>query len=76
MLDAGVGKSSIAANIAIALATTGKKVQSDIRLISSKSSPSQVGLVDLDICGPSIPQLMSVAGEQVVSSEYGWTPLK
>ena len=36
----------------------------------------QVGLVDLDICGPSVPKLMAVEGKQVINSPYGWTPLK
>lgn len=36
----------------------------------------QVGIVDLDICGPSIPRLLGVEGQAVVNSQYGWTPLK
>jgi len=36
----------------------------------------QVGILDLDICGPSIPKLMGVDGMSVVSTQYGWTPLK
>ena len=36
----------------------------------------KVGLVDLDICGPSVPKLMAVEGKQVINSPYGWTPLK
>ncbi|XP_071959764.1 cytosolic Fe-S cluster assembly factor nubp1-A-like [Antedon mediterranea] len=56
----GVGKSSIAASLSIALAQNSKKV----------------GLVDLDICGPSISKLMAVDGEKVMNTQYGWTPLK
>ena len=33
-------------------------------------------MVDLDICGPSIPKLMAVEGEEVVNTQYGWTPLR
>ena len=36
----------------------------------------KVGLVDLDICGPSVPKLMAVEGKQVINSSYGWIPLK
>lgn len=28
-------------------------------------TPSQIGVLDVDICGPSIPTIMGVAGEQV-----------
>ncbi|PVZ96639.1 hypothetical protein BB558_002768 [Smittium angustum] len=34
-----------------------------------------VGLVDLDICGPSIPTMMGCADEQVHESAAGWTPV-
>ncbi|KJE93215.1 cytosolic Fe-S cluster assembling factor nbp35 [Capsaspora owczarzaki ATCC 30864] len=56
----GVGKSSVAATLAMALAAAGHKV----------------GIVDLDICGPSVPKLLGVEGMPVVNSEYGWLPLK
>ena len=36
----------------------------------------KVGLVDLDICGPSIPKLMATDGQQIINSAYGWMPLK
>ena len=38
--------------------------------------PGQVGIADLDICGPSVPKLMAVEGGRVVNSQYGWIPLK
>ncbi|XP_074610518.1 uncharacterized protein LOC141864586 isoform X1 [Acropora palmata] len=56
----GVGKSSLAATLSMTFSNMGKKV----------------GLVDLDICGPSIPKLMATDGQQIINSAYGWMPLK
>ena len=44
----GVGKSTVAANIAVALSLAGQKV----------------GLLDVDVHGPSIPRLLSMQGKQ------------
>ncbi|XP_022099341.1 cytosolic Fe-S cluster assembly factor NBP35-like isoform X2 [Acanthaster planci] len=57
----GVGKSSLAATLSMALA---------------KLHPNKVGLVDVDVCGPSCPQLMAVENQTVVNTQWGWTPLK
>ena len=37
----------------------------------------EVGLLDLDICGPSIPRMLGVEHEAVASSskETGWEPI-
>jgi Mrp family chromosome partitioning ATPase len=49
----GVGKSTVAANIAVALARAGKRV----------------GLLDVDVHGPSIPKLMGVEGQPAVGHD-------
>ena len=36
----------------------------------------QVGIVDLDICGPSVPKLLNVEGQSVITSQYGWVPVR
>jgi ATP-binding protein involved in chromosome partitioning len=55
----GVGKSTLAANLAVALARSGRKV----------------GLVDADIYGPSVPRLMSAEGTRPVAEDQKLLPV-
>lgn len=56
----GVGKSTVAVNLAVSLAEKGKKV----------------GLLDIDIHGPSIPGLLGVEGVPLKGTEESIEPLK
>jgi len=55
----GVGKSTMSAQLAFALAAEGLRV----------------GLLDIDICGPSIPQMLGLRGQTVHQSASGWSPV-
>jgi ATP-binding protein involved in chromosome partitioning len=55
----GVGKSTVAVNIATALAMSGKRV----------------GLLDVDIHGPSIPTMLGIEGEQIHGCDDGLFPI-
>ncbi|KAJ7504496.1 P-loop containing nucleoside triphosphate hydrolase protein [Mycena galericulata] len=56
----GVGKSTFTAQLGWAFAA-------DERI--------QTGIMDVDICGPSIPTILGIASEQVHSSSSGWSPV-
>jgi ATP-binding protein involved in chromosome partitioning len=56
----GVGKSSVAANIAVGLSLKGKGV----------------GLMDIDIHGPSIPKMVGLEGAPLKQSEEGLMPIE
>ena len=55
----GVGKSTVATNIAVALSSRGQKV----------------GLMDVDIHGPSIPKMLGLEGNALRGTETGLTPI-
>ena len=55
----GVGKSTFSSQLAFTLASRGK----------------QVGLLDIDICGPSIPRMLGLVGHEVHQSSAGWSPV-
>ena len=57
----GVGKSTVTMMVARALA--------------SADSDTNVGVLDIDLCGPSLPKAFGVEGEQVHQSGSGWSPV-
>ncbi|KAK3307595.1 P-loop containing nucleoside triphosphate hydrolase protein [Chaetomium strumarium] len=56
----GVGKSTLTVQLARAFAT---------------NPDTQVGVMDTDICGPSIPKMLRVEDEKVHVSSTGWSPI-
>ena len=36
---------------------------------------AQVGLLDIDICGPSVPKMMGLEGQEIHQSAAGWSPV-
>ncbi|KAG9276831.1 cytosolic Fe-S cluster assembly factor nubp2 [Astyanax mexicanus] len=55
----GVGKSTITTELALALQHAGKKV----------------GILDVDLCGPSIPRMLGVSQQEVHQCDSGWVPV-
>ncbi|KAK1383921.1 Cytosolic Fe-S cluster assembly factor NBP35 [Heracleum sosnowskyi] len=55
----GVGKSTFSAQLSYALA----------------AMDFQVGLLDIDICGPSIPKMLGLEGQEIHQSNLGWSPV-
>lgn len=56
----GVGKSSVSVQLALSLSRR--------RL--------RVGLLDVDLCGPSVARMLGVEGAEVRQSERGWVPVR
>ncbi|KAL4886293.1 cytosolic Fe-S cluster assembly factor cfd1 [Aspergillus karnatakaensis] len=55
----GVGKSSVTLQLALALTLQGKSV----------------GILDIDLTGPSIPRLVGLEGAKITQSPSGWVPV-
>ncbi|KAL5475389.1 hypothetical protein EMCRGX_G025198 [Ephydatia muelleri] len=55
----GVGKSTVATQLALTLVQAGNKV----------------GVLDIDLCGPSVPHMLNVEGHDVHQSSEGWVPV-
>lgn len=55
----GVGKSSVSAHLALSLRDLNFKV----------------GLLDVDLCGPSIPYMLGMEGQEVHQCSEGWLPV-
>jgi Mrp family chromosome partitioning ATPase len=55
----GVGKSTVSTQLALTL----------------KEKDFKVGLLDIDLCGPSIPYLLQLEGRDVHQADGGWVPV-
>lgn len=55
----GVGKSTVSVQIALSLVSKGKKV----------------GILDIDLCGPSIPKMLNLQSHKVHQCDEGWLPV-
>ncbi|CAR27905.1 hypothetical protein ZYGR_0N03920 [Zygosaccharomyces rouxii] len=55
----GVGKSSVTTQAALALCNLGYKV----------------GVLDIDLTGPSLPRMFGLEGQSILQSQQGWIPV-
>lgn len=55
----GVGKSSVTTQLALSLVLKGNKV----------------GVLDIDLTGPSIPRMFGVESKQILQADNGWLPV-
>ncbi|KAG6452144.1 cytosolic Fe-S cluster assembly factor NUBP2 homolog [Manduca sexta] len=55
----GVGKSTVSTQLALTL----------------KESGYRVGLLDIDLCGPSVPYILNLEGQSIHQGPYGWVPV-
>ncbi|KAA8491457.1 Cytosolic Fe-S cluster assembly factor nubp1 [Porphyridium purpureum] len=79
----GVGKSTVAAQLCYALASlrmvrpgqNGNGYELNAPDNDHDDVLADVGLLDVDICGPSAPRLLGVEGMSVSSTATGWQPV-
>lgn len=45
------------------------------RYLAKSCIDKNFGILDIDICGPSLPRLLGVEGENVHQSGFGWFPV-
>ncbi|XP_028669783.1 cytosolic Fe-S cluster assembly factor nubp2 [Erpetoichthys calabaricus] len=55
----GVGKSTVTVQLALSLRQAGKRV----------------GILDIDLCGPSIPRMLNLQSKDVHQCDAGWVPV-
>ncbi|KIS68392.1 uncharacterized protein UMAG_03486 [Mycosarcoma maydis] len=63
----GVGKSSVSAQLALSLSSSASP--------SDRSRMARVGILDIDLTGPSIPRMLGLGGASVKQSTDGWVPV-
>ena len=56
----GVGKSTVTMLLALHMASEGHRV----------------GVLDIDLCGPSLPKMLGLQGTKVLQEESGWRPVE
>ena len=62
----GVGKSSVSAQLALSLASSS---------VDASGRQAKVGILDVDLTGPSIPRMLGLDGATVKQSTDGWVPV-
>ena len=55
----GVGKSTVATQLAFAFQNSGLKV----------------GILDIDLCGPSVPKMLNLMNQEIHQCDAGWLPV-
>lgn len=68
----GVGKSTLTSQLAFALADDENQQVGFIeRGRRCKKFNAKVGVMDIDVCGPSIPRILGLEGETIHQSNFG-----
>ena len=80
----GVGKSSMCAQLALCAASTPSLPDDHLGPSSQAPNslpppppppPPRVGILDIDICGPSMARIFGVEARQVERTDWGWQPV-
>lgn len=69
----GVGKSSISVQLALSLLNQGQSGGEASE--GNDRKPVRIGLLDIDLTGPSIPRMLGLDGASIHQSDDGWVPV-
>lgn len=76
----GVGKSTVSTQLALTLKEFGFKVFSSFSFSGishrNKFLHFQVGILDIDLCGPSVAYLLGLENADVHQCEEGWVNIQ
>ncbi|GAC74992.1 predicted ATPase [Moesziomyces antarcticus T-34] len=72
----GVGKSTFTAQLGWAFSSRfSGSYDEDQKHAGEEEKEKQVAIMDIDICGPSIPTILGLAGQSIHSTSQGWSPV-
>jgi Mrp family chromosome partitioning ATPase len=63
-------------HIILVLSGKGGVGKSTITTSLALSLPGNVGVLDIDLCGPSLPKMLGVSSSKITQAKNGWNPVR
>ncbi|KAI9332777.1 P-loop containing nucleoside triphosphate hydrolase protein [Obelidium mucronatum] len=72
----GVGKSTVSTSLSLALALGGGASSNNSNTAVGSRGGAKVGILDIDLTGPSVPRILGVSEHRVHQGSKGWVPVQ